>query len=419
MSSIKISIERIQVGLHIKLPLQWMDHPFLFSEFKIKDQQQINLIRRMGLEFVYVLPEKSDTSVLPPGSHAHSPLQEEESRKLDLIAEELWKEKQQKINIQKDYRRKIQRCEKNFSNSMSQLRSVLNKINSRPLSAVQEAELLVDSLVDTLLSADNVTLHLMSNKKEKDDIYFHSLNVAVLSMIVAKANNMSSKDIKTIAIGALFHDMGKGKIPTAITRKTVPLTKPEEHYFQLHPQYSLELANLANNFPPAAKPILNQHHECIDGSGYPHQLKGKEIDLYAQLVAVTDAYDRLCHPQNPAKRLTPHCALSVLFSKRSKQYNDKFMALLARSIGIYPPGSVVQLSNQQLGLVISVNSDRLLFPNVLLYSASVPANEALILDLAESNLKIIRAISPEKLPPKVSDYLNLFNRHSYYFDSDD
>ncbi len=214
---------------------------------------------------------------------------------------------------------------------------------------------------------------------------------------------------------------GKLKVPTAITRKTTPLTAPpEENYLKLHTKYSLELANLAEDFPQAAKPILSQHHEMLDGSGYPQKLPGNKIDLKAQLVSVVNAYDNLCHPQDPAKARIPYSALSYLFKNKKEQYNSDFMALLIRLMGVYPPGSVVQLSNQQLGLVISVNSDSLLFPNVLLYDPSVPSNEAPILDLEESDLRIEQAIMPSKLPEKVYSYLNPPRvRISYYFDPND
>ena len=418
MASIKLSVERLTEGLYIKLPLQWTDHPFLLNHFKIKDRQQIRLIKNLGVKFVYLIPEKSDTKPLDPETPVEA-LSEHESQYLDKQAEKLWQEKQGRISRLKNYKRKLQRCEKNFNRSMSQLRSIVGKIKSRPVTAIREAENLIEEMVDALMESDNVALHLMNDSKESEDIYFHSLNVAILSMMLARSAGMSSDDIKAIALGAQFHDMGKLKVPTAITRKTTPLTEPEDNYLKLHTRYSLDLANLADSFSPAAKPILSQHHELLDGSGYPKQLTGDKIDNKAQLVAVVNAYDNLCHPQDPSKARIPYSALSYLFKNRKEQYNSDYMALLIRLMGVYPPGSVVQLSNQQLGLVISVNTESLLHPNVLLYDPSVPSNEAPILDLEESELRIEQAIAPHKLPEKVYTYLNPRVRISYYFDNND
>ncbi|WP_299019040.1 HD-GYP domain-containing protein [uncultured Photobacterium sp.] len=418
MANIKLSVERLTEGLYIKLPLQWTDHPFLLNHFKIKDHQQIRLIKNLGVKFVYLIPEKSDTNPLAPETPVEA-LTEDESHFLNLQTEKLWKEKQGRITRLKNYKRQLQRCEENFSRSMSQLRSIVGKIKSRPVTAIQEAESLVEEMVDALMEADSVALHLMNDSKESEDIYFHSLNVAIMSMMLAKSSGKSADEIKLIALGALFHDMGKLQVPTAITRKTTPLTEPEDNYLKMHTKYSLDLANLTESFPNAAKPILIQHHELLDGSGYPKQLKGEQIDDNAQLVAVVNAYDNLCHPLDPAKARIPYSALSYLFKNKKEQYNNDYLALLIRLMGVYPPGSVVQLSNQQLGLVISVNSESLLFPNVLLYDPSVPSNEAPILDLEESGLRIEQAIAPHKLPEQVHDYLNPRVRISFYFDPDD
>ncbi|MEJ2763996.1 HD-GYP domain-containing protein [Photobacterium sp. MCCC 1A19761] len=418
MASIKLSVERLTEGLYIKLPLQWTDHPFLLNHFKIKDHQQIRLIKNLGVKFVYLIPEKSDTKPLDPETPVEA-LTEDESQFLDKQAEKLWQEKQSRITRLKNYKRKLQRCEKSFNRSMAQLRAIVGKIKSRPVTAIQEAELLVEEMVDALMESDNLALHLMNDSQESEDIYFHSLNVAIMAMMLAKSSGMPAADIKAIALGALFHDMGKLKVPTAITRKTTPLTEPEDNYLKLHTKYSLDLANLAEDFPESAKPILSQHHELLDGSGYPNQLPADKIDLKAQLVAVVNAYDNLCHPQDPSKSRIPYSALSYLFKNKKDQYNNDFLALLIRLLGVYPPGSVVQLSNQQLGLVISVNSESLLFPNVLLYDPTVPSNEAPILELEDSELRIERAIAPNRLPEKVYTYLNPRIRISYYFEPDD
>ncbi len=418
MSKIKVPIDRIQAGLHIRLPLQWMEHPFLFNEFKIKDEQQIALMKNIGVKFVYLTPHKSDSSILPPNLPPPVPIDAKESEYLNQLTTQLWEEKQERINKQKAYRTKIQRCESNYKKSMSQLRAVLNKINNRPLDAMDDASLLVNDMVNTLLAADNVTLHLMNNSRERDEIYSHSLNVAILSMLVGKAKKMSSDDIKTLAVGALFHDIGKMKIPSSIIRKTSPLTTPEENYFKLHTKYGLEMAEIAGNFPELVKTIIYQHHECVDGSGYPRKLKDNDIHPLAQLIAITDLYDRLCHPQNSEKTRSPHESLSFLFKTKRAQYNNEYMALLARSVGIYPPGSVVQLSNEQIGIVISVNSKQSLFPQVLVYNQNVPADQALIIDLAEKNLKITKTIPIDKISKDIYSYLNPSVRNSYYIDSD-
>lgn len=212
-------------------------------------------------------------------------------------------------------------------------------------------------------------------------------------------------------MGALFHDIGKLKIPSQILRKTEPLTKPEQNLMAQHPRYGLELLSLASGFPEPAKRIVQYHHEYLDGSG-PQGLRGDQLDPLTQIVSLINEYDNLCHLQ--AK--VPYSALGNLYKQRKAQFNTDHLGMLIRLMGIYPPGSVVQLSNGQVGLVMSVNASRLLYPAVLVYDPRIPRQEAAIIDLEQAELTIAKVIHPKRLPPAVFEYLNPRTRISYYFE---
>ncbi|HDM8165443.1 HD-GYP domain-containing protein [Vibrio harveyi] len=416
MAAIKLTVDRIQPGLHIRLPLKWNDHPFLLNSFKIKDQEQVEMIRHLGVKFVYFNPEQSDASPLP----ANQPQVEvTQDNTLDLEAQKLWKEKQKRIEKLSAYRRRVIQCEKEFERSLARMRSVMTKIRNRPVDAVGEAQQLIDDIVDKLMCDDNVTLHLMNGKNEFEDIYFHSLNVAVIAMMIGRAKGYSAEQLKALSFAALFHDMGKIKIPTAILRKQVPLTEPESNYLKLHTKYGLDMANQIEDFPDSAKIVIAQHHELRDGSGYPEGLKGDEIDELAQVIIVANAFDNLCHTSIAAEQKIPYTALSHLYKNCKHLYKEENLNILIKFMGVFPPGTVVQLSNNMVGLVISVNASHLLFPNVLVYDPAVPRTQAPIIDLASKDIKIVNAIHPSKLPEKIKEYLNPRSRISYFFDSDE
>ncbi|HCJ4668352.1 HD-GYP domain-containing protein [Vibrio parahaemolyticus] len=417
MAAIKLTVDRIQPGLHIRLPLKWNDHPFLLNSFKIKDQEQIEMIRHLGVKFVYFNPEQSDTVPLPVNQIQTDSTTSNES--LDLETQKLWQEKQKRIEKLSAYRRRVIQCEKEFERSLARMRSVMTKIRNRPTAAVDEAQLLIEDIVEKLMCDDNVTLHLMNGKNEFEDIYFHSLNVAVIAMMIGRAKGYSAKQLKELSFAALFHDMGKIKIPTAILRKQVPLTEPETNYLKLHTKYGLDLANQIEGFPEPAKAVIAQHHELRDGSGYPEGLKGDEIDELAQIVIVANAFDNLCHTPIASEQKIPYTALSHLYKNCKHLYKEENLNILIKFMGVFPPGTVVQLSNNMAGLVISVNASNLLFPNVLVYDPSVPRTQAPIIELASKDLRIVNAIHPSKLPDKIKEYLNPRSRISYFFDSDE
>lgn len=418
MARIKITVDRLQPGIHISLPVKWNDHPFLFNSFKIKSKEQIQLIKRLGIQHVYMNPSQSDTQPLAVNA-TPSELSDDELCNTDNEAQKLWEEKQKRIEKLNAYRRRVQNCEKEFERSLARMRAVMAKIRNRPADAVDEAILLVDDIVEKLLSDENVTLHLMNGKKDFEDIYFHSLNVAVIGMMIGKAKKYEAKQIKDLAFAALFHDIGKIKVPTAIVRKKTRLTDPEFNYLKLHTKYGLDIAANIDNFPESAKKVIEQHHELNDGSGYPLGLKESQIDELSQIITVANAFDNLCHPNIEAEQKIPYIALSYMYKHCKHLYSNENLNILIKFMGVFPPGTVVLLSDDSVGLVISVNSAKLLFPNVLIYDPEVPRSQAPIIDLADGDLKIVSAILPNKLPVKVREYLNPRARISYFFDSDE
>ncbi|WNJ96238.1 HD-GYP domain-containing protein [Vibrio ruber] len=419
MANIKITVDRLQPGLHIRLPVKWNDHPFLLNSFKIKNQDQINIIKHLGIQHVYLNPAQSDTQPLPlQASEPDGEHQIDESA-IDDEAKKLWEEKENRIDKLKAYRRRVVRCEKEFERSLARIRSVMNKIRNRPHDAVDEASQLVADVVDELLAEESVTLHLMNSKSEFEDIYFHSLNVSVIAMMIGRVKGFDAEKIKELAFAALFHDIGKIKVPAAIVRKQTPLTEPEKNYLKQHTRYGTDIANGIEGFPESAKRVIGQHHELMDGSGYPEGLKGDEIDELAQIIAVANAFDSLCHGNIVDEQKIPYAALSHLYKNCRNLYNFDNLSILVKFMGVYPPGTVVQLSNEMVGLVISINSNDLLYPSVLIYDPSVPRTEAPIVDLAERELTIVNVILPAKLPDKVREYLNPRSRISYFFDTED
>lgn len=419
MAEIRISIDRLQIGNYIKLPLSWRDHPFLLSSFLLRHDDQIQLIRQLGLKYVLIVPEKSDKPPLPAKTLENVPaLDQENPDEISALHEKMKAEKDARIEELKEYRRNLQKTEKNFQRSLVQMKQLIAKLQQRPLEAIREANELVSEMTSQLMAADQMVLHLMSDSPKNENLYFHSINVAILSMLMAKQAGMTEADIKLVGMASIFHDIGKLKIPSQILRKTEPLTAPEENLYRMHPQYGLTMLNQAQEFPGEAKAIILKHHERLDGSGYPDGLKENRIDPLSQLVGVVDAYDSLCHPTVGGKAAaTPHTVLSYMFKHQTKQLNKDYIGLLIKHLGVYPPGSVVELSNGQVGLVMSVNSQRLLYPCVMIYDASVPRHEAAIVDLENVNLSIKRVLLPSRLPQDIFDYLSPRTRISYYFDA--
>jgi hypothetical protein len=169
---------------------------------------------------------------------------------------------------------------------------------------------------------------------------------------------------------------------------------------------------------PGALLVIAQHHEHCDGSGFPLGLDVNRITMAARLVALIDRYDNLCHLTPAARAMTPHEALSRLFAQGKGQYDASLLASFVRMMGVYPPGSVIQLTDDRFALVDSVNSARPLKPRVLVYDPDSAQDGVVLLDLeSEPMLGIRRSLPSAKLPRAALEVLMPPARVTWFFEA--
>jgi len=162
--------------------------------------------------------------------------------------------------------------------------------------------------------------------------------------------------------------------------------------------------------------LIDQQHVFLDGSGYPADIDPAKIHPLSKILATVNYYDELCNHNDPRQSLTPHEALSLMFSKQAAKFDKPTLQALVKMLGIYPPGTAVQLSDDSTGIVIYLNRKELLKPGVLIYSAEIPKEEAVIVDLTEQNeLTVRKSLRPAQLSKEMFDYLNPRERISYFF----
>lgn len=410
-----IDVTQLKVGLYISLDLGWLDHPFLSNTFKISDEGQIKTIQRLGLKQVRYYPAKSSTRLQEPAGQSESPTEEAPPQP---TAEEQAAMAAKRLRVERlrQHRQSVLKCEKMLLESVNTIRFINQTLFSQPKECVASAVALIGRMADSLLTEKDVAIYAMNDKVAGEDVYHHSLNVSILAMILAKEMAMQREDILLVGMGSLFHDIGKARIPENLLRKTQPLTKPEQNFFAQHPAYGEEIGR-GLGLASTVIDIIRHHHEYMDGSGYPDRLAKDAISKPTRLVAVVNTFDNLCNQVNPLNSLTPYEAISSMFAKQRHLFDAEILKSFIHTMGVYPPGTVVRLSNEMWAIVTSVNTNKPLKPTVVVYDAAVPKEEAMLIDLEhEPALSISKTLRPAQLPPEVFDYLNPRKRITYYFD---
>ncbi len=416
-----LEIDRLAVGLYIHLDLGWMDHPFTFSHFKIRSQDQIDTIRSLGLKHVRYDPKKSDIPPPPqppvPEAAAATPAATEPPE-ISAAALQAQVAKRQRVEANRQLREKIAVCERELVKAAGVVRNISRNLLADPKGAIAGANQLTDQMLESLLGNSDVAIHLMNDKVAGEEVYYHPLNVTMLGVILGRAMGLDAPTMRTVSLGALFHDIGKLDIPDKVLLKKEPLTHAEENLLQQHCVYGVALGNRVG-LPPEVIAVIAHHHEKADGSGYPDGLTGDKLSTAARVVAVVNAYDNLCNPVNAVAAMTPHEALSLLYAKQRSKYDAVALGKLVHTLGVFPPGTVIRLSNDMTGMVLSVSMSKPLRPTVIVYDPDVPKREAVILDLEiETEFNISKALRPGQLPREVFEYLSPRKRTTYYFDAD-
>ncbi len=420
MPEYRVDIDQLRVGVFIRLEGKWFSHPFLVNSFKITKTSMIDTLREMGLKTVICEPEKSD--VLPYSSlkrpETVSPPTDPNPPNDEM--KRLWELKKERIAQLKKRRENYAKCEKRFEAGVGTVRNVMRNIHTGSSESIEEADLLLHELINSLTDTPESAVQLMNTELGSQDTYFHSMNVSVLSMILGREYGLDHDQLRVLGLGALFHDVGKSKVPKNILTKAEPLTPAECNFIQLHPTYGGEIVSRVPAFPKQAGDIVVHHHERFDGQGYPGKLAGNQISKLTRIVTIADIYDNHCNKPDPRDSLTPYETLSRMFALEKDAFDKELLSLFIQCLGVYAPGTIVKLSNGSVGIVMSVTRNYPLKPSIVVYDPLIPKEEALILDLRDDpSLSIERSIRPVNLESEIYEYLSPRTRITYYIaDSD-
>lgn len=413
----RIRIEQVCIGLHVKLE-SWMGHPFLLSSFKVKNEQQIAALKAMGLSDIEYLPGKSDSQPLPPPAAA-TPNASATALGQDAEAlDKLMREKKVRIETLNRERERIRSAERKYLKAANGVQNVMRLANHNPEQAAQLSGEIAGEMAELFLAEQNPYIHLMGENVADENTYFHSLNVTMLSLIIARAVGIDNAEVMhDIAQGAILHDVGKAMVPSLILLKDEDLTAAETKLLQLHPGYGIKLMQAVTGLPSRVKQIILFHHEMVDGSGYPKGIKADTLDQAVRIVSTANEYDNLCNQRVVKRSQTPSEALSHMYKSQPGKHDQAILSALIKALGIYPPGTIVKLVSGKVGIVMSVDSENLLHPNLMVFDPAIPKEEAAVLNLKRDlDDSIERTLRPAALPDPIHKYLSPRKRICYFVD---
>lgn len=385
MSVTKLPLNKLEVGHYVCLPIGWTNHPFLFNNFKIRNEEELIVLQNLPFSEIEVNLAKSNVreSLLPP------PIV------YDSIDDQLPQVSEAELFSQQEKKHQRQTA-RWYVDQVGILKNAMAHFTSQPVLSYTELLHCVEKLCTPIFESQlKPNVYLILNAKQDDNLFNRSINVCVLAILVSRTLGFSLEATQSVALAALIQDIGMLRVPFQIRNKKEALNTAEKNYYQAHVGYSIELLKKNQNFPPQVIELVAMHHERLDGSGYPKGLSATQISEHAQLLHVTDYYETLINPNPWQKPIPPQLAIAVLLKHSDKLFNKTIVEALANALGVYPPGTIVQLENAKLALVSVSNHDDKLKP--FIKQLSTPFTQEFE-DIPIENLQFISTAIAKTLP---------------------
>ena len=316
-----IPVSELKVGMHVTIPGPWFRHPFIRSRFALNSQKDIDRMMNWGLTRVRVesrecvIPHAVIDQAWPTDTAVPEPAETIPPDMMEFLHDR---------GIAPDCRAAaVRACSK-----MVMKRLMENTPDEETISAAKNG---FYEVIDCILEEDHLNHYLLSIRDYDTCTYSHSVNVGVLSLLVARRYFGSSDrhDLRELGVGFFLHDLGKIRINPGVVMKEGLLTDEEMTEMRRHPLYGFDILKETNQLTTESKLIVLEHHEREDGRGYPYGLYGGEIHEYARICALVDMYDALTSDRPYRERLFPFQALNLIRRKLAdRKQRDLFENLV-------------------------------------------------------------------------------------------
>lgn len=367
----KVSTAYLKVGMYIsKLDRPWVQTPYLIQGFFIKDKAAINELVEY-CEYVYInvdMGEKADMYLdsLPSTSVPSIKVKQRltTNQQVEIILET-----GQKSVYYVDTKTTIEELPEakaaleKASNSMAHMMEYDVRNGKLDMAKAKEA---VEPIVNSIIRNSDAFLWLSKLHDHDSGSYEHSVQNCALGIVFGRHIGLKKNELSTLAIGLLLMDVGKIMLPKELLTKTTPHTQEETAVMRKHVAFTVEILRAAKDFNEHIINIALTHHERYDGSGYPNGLIGTQAPAFGRMAAIIDCYDSMIS-STPYKQAIPeHKSLQNIYNLREKYFQKDLVEQFIQCMGVYPTGSLVELTSGAVGAVLSQNAAQKMKPKILM-----------------------------------------------------
>ncbi|MGB5540947.1 MAG: HD-GYP domain-containing protein [Gammaproteobacteria bacterium] len=404
ITEVKTSIEGLEIGMFVsRLDRPWLKTPFTLQGVQIKTRDDIEKLRKY-CNYVYVDVEKGSTPdprfwVLKEGTGNHQ--QPANARRHNRIPvnvhsrDEFSKVRKQQYSTSTQFTSELETAKdivKEINTDLKQMLTKLERGGELDIAAVRKG---ISDMTESIIRNPSAMMWIISLRSLDDYSYSRALSTSVWCATFGRHLGLEKSSIENLALGGLLLDIGKTGLPQELLHKKGPLNPEEFGQIQTHVDLGVKI--LANSKQPGSGGIIPMealqmvatHHERADGSGYPQSLANNEIPLFGRIAGIVDSYDAMNsrRPHLDADAKPPHEAIAELYALRGGKFQAELIEHFIQAVGLYPTGSLVELSTGEVGAVVAINGLRRLRPSVILLldKDKEPLPQFVMMDLSQAS----------------------------------
>jgi len=362
----KIHVSGLQIGMHIcELDRPWLETPFLMQGFLLETPQDIECVAEV-CEYVYI-DEVRDTLVRPE-ERIVSNRNQSKPRYIHKVPSN---QEHSKIH---GFHREARGITKTLLDEV-RLGNALN---------MKQVKQTVSECVDSILRNQFALLWLSQIKDKDDYLAEHSLNVAILAITFGRHLQLPEEDLEKLGVCGMLHDVGKTKIPEEILNKPSKLNREEFAIMRQHTTFGSKLLVGKSDVYSGAVDVAHNHHEMLDGSGYPRGLKDHKLNPFTRMITLVDIYDAMTSERCYKAGNSSLSALKILYAGKGTKYDSHLVTEFIKCIGLYPVGNLVELKNGCVAIVVSNNYQNRRLPRIhLLLNENKKPVDGYVIDTAK------------------------------------
>lgn len=363
----KVSTADLEVGMYVaRLDRPWAGTPFLFQGFFVESQDDIDELRRI-CQYVYIDLERQyeeNPRVKARGTGNYNATTEVTSP--NLAKTRVDSDKRPGDANPHPMEEELPAAKLAFDDANRAMHEMITKLETDGRLDVQLAVVAIEPMVESVLRNPDAMIWLTRMKSHDTYMYNHSVSSAIWGIAFARHMGLNKAGLREIGLGCMLFDVGKVRLPQALLAKPDKLNESEWRVVRNHVDYSLNLLQGASDVTQTTLDLVRSHHERHDGSGYPDGLKANDIPTSAKIAGMVDSYDAITTARPYSHLRSPYEAVREIYTWRGTLFQSEIVEQFMQVVGVFPTGSLVELNNGAVAVVLAQNELRRLKPRVML-----------------------------------------------------